>query len=85
MSCATPVITSNIGSLPEIAGQAALLVDPLDPGALAEAMLALAQDGGLRARLAREGLARAANFTWDEAARATLAVYQEAAREKAKR
>jgi glycosyltransferase involved in cell wall biosynthesis len=85
MSCATPVITSNIGSLPEVAGPAALLVDPHEPEEIARAMLAMADDDELRGRLAREGLARAGRFSWDQAARATLAVYEEAAREKAEK
>ncbi len=85
MSCATPVITSNISSLPEIAGQAALLVDPYDHEDIARAMLAVATDRDLRERLAGEGKARAGGFTWDRAAAETMAVYEEAAREKRRR
>jgi alpha-1,3-rhamnosyl/mannosyltransferase len=71
-----PVVVSNATSLPEVAGGAALEVDPLDTNAIAEAMLALAQDGAVRERCIAAGRARAAQFTWDETARRTAAVYR---------
>lgn len=78
MACGTPVITSTAASLPEIIGPdgAGRLVDPADPLALAEAMAQLSHDADLRARLARQGLARAANFQWEKTARQTVALYQ---------
>lgn len=72
MAVGTPVACSRAGSLPEVAGDAAVLFDPLDPEAIAAGILAaLADADGLRAR----GLARAAGFTWDACARAHDAVY----------
>ena len=76
----TPVLTSDRSSLPEVAGGAALLVDPLDEGAIAKGLVRLAGDAALRARLARAGLARAERLTWPATAAATWAAYQEAAR-----
>ncbi len=79
MRCGTPVITSTTSSLPELAGTAALTVDPLDVEALAEAIRRVAGDAALRARMAEMGYAHAARFTWEEAARATLAALEQAA------
>jgi glycosyltransferase involved in cell wall biosynthesis len=75
MACGTPVVCSAASSLPEVAGQAALLVPPKDVGALAGAIERLLGDPALRARLRAEGLARARRFTWEAAARATQEVY----------
>jgi glycosyltransferase involved in cell wall biosynthesis len=77
MACGTPVVTSNTSSLPEVAGDAALLVDPLDSGALADAIARVLDDPELAARLRQAGLERAASFSWDACAEATLAVYQQ--------
>jgi glycosyltransferase involved in cell wall biosynthesis len=71
MACGTPVLTSSVSSLPEVAGDAALLVDPDDTDAMAVAMQELLFDEALRTRLAGMGLARAASFTWERTARAT--------------
>jgi glycosyltransferase involved in cell wall biosynthesis len=76
MACGTPVITSNRTSLPEVAGDAALLVDPTQPEALATAMLSIVNDTELRQALRAKGLARAHAFTWDAAAQQTLAIYR---------
>ncbi|HCU36457.1 MAG TPA: glycosyltransferase family 1 protein [Armatimonadetes bacterium] len=76
MAMGTPVLASNTSSLPEVAGDAALLVDPTDEGAIATGIAALAADGGLRARLRDAGLARAAQFSWRRTAELTRAVYQ---------
>jgi glycosyltransferase involved in cell wall biosynthesis len=76
----TPVLTSDRSSLPEVAGDAALLVDPLDEGAIAKGLVRLVDDAALRARLARAGRARAAHFTWPATAAATWAAYQQVAR-----
>jgi len=62
--CSTPVVTSDVASMPEIATQGAILVDPSDPDAIAAAILRLARDRALRKRLAQEGYARAQEFSW---------------------
>jgi glycosyltransferase involved in cell wall biosynthesis len=79
MACGTPVLTSNSSSMVEIAADAALAVDPLDTGALAAAIARLATDDDLRAGLSTAGLARAAAFSWSQAARDMLQVYRFAA------
>lgn len=79
MACGTPVVCSESGSLPEVAGEAALLVDPRDGDALAEALRQALFDGSVRQRLADSGRARALEFNWDQAAIETLAVYREVA------
>jgi glycosyltransferase involved in cell wall biosynthesis len=76
MACGTPVVTSNTTSLPEVAGDAALLVNPCDADAIAHALRRLLTDGPLRQDLRTRGLARAARFTWDRTARETVAVYR---------
>jgi len=76
MRCACPVLTSTVSSLPEVAGDAALLVDPRDTEAMAEAMARLAGDTELRADLVRRGQTRAALFSWERTARLTLEVYR---------
>jgi glycosyltransferase involved in cell wall biosynthesis len=70
------VITSNRASLPEVAGDAALLVDPTRPEALAAAMTSLLYDNELRQASRARGLARAHTFTWDAVAQQTVAVYR---------
>ena len=78
MSRGTPVICSRTGSLPEIAGDAAVLVDPLDRPQLAQHMSHMWTDNGLHADYRARGLQRAAQFSWERAARETMAVYQSA-------
>ncbi len=78
MACGTPVITSNVSSLPEVAGDAALLIDPLDVDGLAAAMRRVLSDGDLRRQMRAKGLEQARRFTWEETARRTLQVYEEA-------
>jgi glycosyltransferase involved in cell wall biosynthesis len=80
MAHGTPVLTSDRSSLPEVAGDAALLVDPLDRGAIAKGLHRLVSDGDLRERLAVAGPRRAAAFTWRATAAATWATYREVAR-----
>jgi glycosyltransferase involved in cell wall biosynthesis len=75
MACGCPVITSNNSSLPEVAGDAGIQVDPRDEPALAQAMLAVVARPELRASLRERGLARARLFSWDRVARETLEVY----------
>jgi glycosyltransferase involved in cell wall biosynthesis len=76
MACGTPVITSNTTSLPEVTGDAAVLVDPLDPDQIASAIARVVADSALRAELSRRGTARAADYSWDSAASATLQVLE---------
>ncbi|MCX7840628.1 MAG: glycosyltransferase family 4 protein, partial [Anaerolineae bacterium] len=75
MACGVPVITSNISSMPEVAGDAAVLVEPNDVDVLADAMRHLLTDSTRRATLAAKGLARAREFSWERTAQATLSVY----------
>ncbi|HMP96813.1 MAG TPA: glycosyltransferase family 1 protein [Kiritimatiellia bacterium] len=77
MACGTPVICSNTSSLPEVAGDAALYIDPARLDTLVEAMIRLLSEPELREDLRRRGLARAALFSWDETARLTRAVYED--------
>jgi glycosyltransferase involved in cell wall biosynthesis len=77
MACGAPVITSDRGSLPEVAGGCALIVDPEDVDAIADAISRLLHDGDLRKTLIREGKARAASFTWQKAAIKTLELYRD--------
>lgn len=72
MSCGVPVITSNIMGPSEIGKDAALLVDPRSPKAIAEAMRKIVSDKNLRAELIRKGLARAKEYSWDKTALRTL-------------
>jgi glycosyltransferase involved in cell wall biosynthesis len=76
MACGTPVITSNCTSLPEVAGDAALFVDPTQPEMLAAAISSVMHDGELRQALRAKGLARARAFSWDAVAEQTLALYR---------
>jgi len=77
MACACPVVTSNVSSMPEIAGGAALLADPHDPNSIARSLLEAT--GSAASRLRTDGLRRAQRFTWGATAEATLSVYREAA------
>jgi glycosyltransferase involved in cell wall biosynthesis len=75
MACGTPVMSSNVSSLPEVIGDAGLLVDPLDVGGLAQSIRRLWEDDGLRAELRQRGLQRARRFSWQRTATLMLAVY----------
>jgi glycosyltransferase involved in cell wall biosynthesis len=74
----TPVLTSNVSALPEVTGEAALLVDPADVVAIADGMRRLLGDEALRARLSEEGPERAALFTWESTAMKTAAALRKA-------
>jgi glycosyltransferase involved in cell wall biosynthesis len=76
MACGVPVVCSNASSLPEVAGDAALLVDPLDVDALAEAMTRVLEDADLRQEMIARGLAQAARFSWQQAARQLLTAFE---------
>ena len=76
MAAGTPIVTSNRSALPEVAGDAALLVDPEDTAALAAALRQLTGDAALREDLARRGKARVETFTWEKAVRETWDVYR---------
>ena len=76
MACGAPVACSNVSSLPEVAGDAALLFDPDDVGEIAAVLERLLADADLRARLSTQGLAQAARFSWTRTAEQTLAVYR---------
>ncbi|MBO0780785.1 MAG: glycosyltransferase family 4 protein [Ktedonobacteraceae bacterium] len=76
MACGAPVVTSNTSSLPEVAGDAALLVDPHDNNALANAITRLLDDEQLRESLRLKGYQRARFFTWERSARKLLDIYQ---------
>jgi glycosyltransferase involved in cell wall biosynthesis len=78
MARGVPVACSNVSALPEVAGNAALLFDPRDPAAIGAALPRLLSDAALRATLVAAGRARAAEFTWERAAAATLASYARA-------
>lgn len=76
MACGTPVITSNLASLPEVAGDAAILVDPYQIEAIADAMNALATRSDLRSKLRQAGLARACQFSWQKTGQATAEILE---------
>ncbi len=78
MACGTPVICSDASSLPEVVGDAAVLIDPGDSAGWTAAIKRLSDDAALRERMAQQGLARATSFTWRRAAEATRELYQQA-------
>jgi len=76
MACGTPVIASNTSSLPEVVGDAGLLIDPHNTGELAQAILRILEDTHLQEELRQKGYERAKQCTWQESARKMLTVYQ---------
>jgi glycosyltransferase involved in cell wall biosynthesis len=80
MSCGTPVVCSNASSLPEVAGEAALLVDPMDVASLAAALAQVATDAGLRRELIERGFRQASRFSWRRSAHQVLQVLEEVGR-----
>jgi glycosyltransferase involved in cell wall biosynthesis len=80
MACGTPVLTSNVSALPEVAGEAGYLVDPYSPEAISEGLLHLLEDQPLRDALSHRGLDRASQFTWRQVAEQTVRVYRQFAR-----
>ncbi len=75
MACGTPVVTANTSSLPEVVGEAGLMVDPSDVDGLAEAMRQVLGDEALRQQMRERGLKRAKNFSWTKIAQETVQVY----------
>ena len=77
MACGAPVVTSNVSSLPEIAGGAAILVDPYDPDSIADGIARAVTDEALRAQLVARGLARARDFSWEQSVKAIHHIYMD--------
>jgi glycosyltransferase involved in cell wall biosynthesis len=82
MACGTPVVVSSSSSLPEVVGNAGLVVSPHDPEELADALHRVITDGALREELRARGLRQAARFSWRETAERTLEAYRQAAAER---
>jgi len=77
MAAGTPVVVSNNSSLPEVVGDAGLLIDPHDPATLTTAMERALTDGAWRAEAKRKGLAQSSKFSWENSARIALGVYEQ--------
>jgi glycosyltransferase involved in cell wall biosynthesis len=77
LSCGVPVVGSNASSIPEVVGDAGVLVSPDDARGMAGALIAIATEPETRARLSERAVAQAARFGWDETARLTLTAYEE--------
>ena len=83
MACGVPVITSNTSSMPEVAGDAAIIVDPFKPEAITAAMISLCNDAAVTERLVQSGFAQAAKFSWQAMAQDVLKIYNETVKAKA--
>jgi alpha-1,3-rhamnosyl/mannosyltransferase len=77
MARGVPVLTSNISAMPEVVGDAGLLVDPTDVDSIAAGLYRLTTDTALTVRLVQAGLERAKQFTWEKAVQLTREVYEE--------
>ena len=77
MASGTPVVTSNVSSLPEVAGEAALLVNPYEPAAIADGIHSVLTDESIRRDLRQKGLARAGQFSWEASAQRVLEIYRQ--------
>ena len=75
MASGTPVVTSNVSSLPEVAGDAAVLVDPYDPEAIADAIYNVLTDEALRCGLRQKGIVRAREFSWEASVSRVREIY----------
>ena len=80
MASGTPVVTSNVSSLPEVAGDAALLVDPYDAGAIADGIFTVLSDERTRCTLRHKGLERARQFSWETSVARVREIYREVGR-----
>ena len=78
MQCGTPVIVSNTSSLPEVVGDAGILIDPTNQDELCQAMWQLASDENLQKELSQRAIERASQFTWEESVDKTIEVYKTA-------
>jgi glycosyltransferase involved in cell wall biosynthesis len=78
MASGTPVVTSNVSSLPEVAGDAAILVDPYDAASIADGIATVLTDERVRRELRRKGLERARQFSWETSVRRVREIYSEA-------
>jgi glycosyltransferase involved in cell wall biosynthesis len=78
MACGTAVISSTASSLPEVVGEAGLLIDPADTEALAKAMEQVLSDTEMRKQMQSAGLVQAQNFSWEKTARQTIESYRRA-------
>lgn len=76
MACGTPVIASNLASVPEITGDAAVLIDPYNPDAITTAMIDLAQNSAMRSQLSQLGMQQAQKFSWAKTGAATKQVLE---------
>ena len=76
MACGTPVVTGNRSSLPEVVGNAGIMVDPYDPAEFTNAITKVLSDESLRTEMSRKGLAQAKNFSWTKMAEQVLQVYR---------
>ncbi len=76
MACGCPVVTTNTSSLPEVVGEAGIMVNPYDTRSLVQAMRRVLTDDKLRDNMVRKGLEHARQFSWEKAARQTMEVYQ---------
>jgi len=79
MASGTPVVTSNVSSLPEVAGDAAVLVDPYDAAAIADGIYRVLTDEALRNGMKRRGLERATQFSWESSVRRVREIYAQVA------
>ncbi len=79
MACGTPVITSNTSSMPEVAGEAAVLITPTDVDAMVVSLQKILKDEALRVKMSLAGIEQAKSFTWERCARDTLDVYKKVA------
>jgi glycosyltransferase involved in cell wall biosynthesis len=77
MACGAPVITSNTSSMPEVAGNAAYIIDPFQPQEITEAMITLTKDAGLKKELISKGFDQAEKFSWKSMAENVLKIYSE--------
>jgi len=74
MACGTPVITSNLSSLPEVTGDAAILINPYNTREITEGMQAIATDLGLRSHLSHKGITYSQQFSWEKTGKATVEI-----------
>lgn len=77
MACGIPVVASNVSSIPEVTGEAAAFVDPLDSQSITNGLKAVLLDADFREKLIQKGLERSRNFSWEKTARKTLRIYEE--------